>query len=155
MIRRPPRSTRTDTLVPYTTLVRSRHHALVAVAAGHLVARLDAALHRQVHLDHLQHARGEVVALGDLAALVLEAALELLLVRLDLHRGTLDRLGRVLVLHPQVEPFLLRQAVEDQAADRLALLQAGRSEEHTSELQSLMHISYAVFCMTKKTHNTT
>src|SRR3546814_15626453 len=78
MIRRPPRSTRTDTLFPYTTLFRS-----------------------------------------------LEAALELLLVRLDLHRGTLDRLGRVLVLHPQVEPFLLRQAVEDQAADRLALLQAG------------------------------
>src|SRR3546814_5233264 len=120
----------------------------------------------------------------------------------------LDRLGRVLVLHSQVEPFLLRQAVEDQAADRLALLQAGtavghlaqqlpaqagvdrafedaelvvevlldvldlalfdllgtlvlldavagedldRSEEHTSELQSLMRISYAVFCLKTKT----
>lgn len=45
-------------------------HTLVAVAACHLVARLDAALHRQEHLDHLQHARREVVALGDLAALV-------------------------------------------------------------------------------------
>ena len=40
-----------------------RDDTLVAVAAGHLVARLDAALHGQVHLDHLQHARGEVVAL--------------------------------------------------------------------------------------------
>src|SRR3546814_2794901 len=105
MIPLPPSSTPTEPLFPYTTLFRS--------------ARLDAALHRQVHLDHLQHARGEVVALGDLAALVLEATLELLLVRLDLHRRTLDRLGRVLVLHSQVEPFLLRQAVEDQAADRL------------------------------------
>ena len=41
-----------------------RHHALVAVTAGHLVARLDAALHGQEHLDHLQHARREVVALA-------------------------------------------------------------------------------------------
>src|SRR3546814_14908198 len=53
------------------------------------------------------------------------ATLELLLVRLDPHRRTLDRLGRVLVLHSQVEPILLRQAVEGQAADRLALSQAG------------------------------
>ena len=50
-----------------------RDDALVAVAAGHLVARLHAALHRQVHLDHLEHARGEVVARGDLGALLLEA----------------------------------------------------------------------------------
>src|SRR3546814_8201187 len=33
-----------------------------------------------------------------------------------------------------------------------AIVEAGRSEEHTSELQSLMRISYAVFCLTKKTH---
>ena len=51
-----------------------RDHALVAVAAGHLVARLHAALHREVDLDHLEHARGEVVARGDLRALLLEAA---------------------------------------------------------------------------------
>src|SRR3546814_13845343 len=68
-----------------------------------------------------------------LAALVLAAALELLLVRLDLHRRTLDRLGRVLVLHPQVEPFLLRQAVQDQAADGLALLQAGTAVGHLAQ----------------------
>src|SRR3546814_5794836 len=39
------------------------------------------------------------------------------------------------------------------AAQRLALVLAPRSEEHTSELQSLMRISYAVFCLTKKTTN--
>jgi hypothetical protein len=77
------------------------HHALVAVAAGHLVARLDAALHRQVHLDHLQHAGGEVVALGDLAALVGEATLEFLLVRVDLPGGALDRVGGFVFLHAQ------------------------------------------------------
>src|SRR3546814_10033668 len=76
MIRRPPRSTRTDTLFPYTTLFRSfvvdRKRAAAATA--------DGAVHRAI-VDH-RH--------------------------------------------------------------------AGRSEEHTSELQSLMRISYAVFCLKKK-----
>src|SRR3546814_4713318 len=81
MIRRPPRSTRTDTLFPYTTLFRSNavHHALVGGGVG-------------------------IVAL-------------------------------------EIGKFeLLRR----------------RSEEHTSELQSLMRISYAVFCLKKKkpTHKT-
>ena len=43
-----------------------RHHALVAVPAGHLVARLQAALDRHIHLDHLLHARRQFVALGEL-----------------------------------------------------------------------------------------
>src|SRR3546814_11672785 len=82
MIRRPPRSTRTDTLFPYTTLFRSRMGAV----ALHLVGG------RREHRapDRLHHDR---VVLEDL-------------------------------LH--------------------------RSEEHTSELQSLMRISYAVFCLKKK-----
>src|SRR3546814_9903890 len=85
MIRRPPRSTRTDTLFPYTTLFRS-------VAVGHL----------------------QVV----------------------LHEGL---------------------AAEDGAAHGTALAidvlggRVDRSEEHASELQSLMRISYAVFCLKKKT----
>ena len=45
-----------------------RDDALVAVTAGHLVARLHAALHREIHLDHLEHARGEIVAGRDLRA---------------------------------------------------------------------------------------
>ena len=52
-------------------------HALVAVAAGHLVARLQAALHRDVHLDHLLHARRQLVALRQLLLLLLEHLVEL------------------------------------------------------------------------------
>src|SRR3546814_3654945 len=81
MIRRPPRSTRTDTLFPYTTLFRS----------------WDA--HRNLMLD-----------------------------------PTGGRSGG------------MRGGVSRRAA-------GGRSEEHTSELQSLMRISYAVFCLQKKKHN--
>ena len=69
-----------------------RHDTLVTVAAGHLVARLHAALHGQVHLDHLQHARSEVVARGDLGALLVEALLELLTLRLQ---ALGDRLRRI------------------------------------------------------------
>src|SRR3546814_6245221 len=94
MIRRPPRSTRTDTLFPYTTLFRSE-----------------------------QHGRGQC-------------------------RGERRRGG----------------AAQPDRRDRLAAALCGtrgqrggdpwrggaRSEEHTSELQSLMRISYAVFCLKKK-----
>src|SRR3546814_7320035 len=94
MIRRPPRSTRTDTLFPYTTLFRSAERERdVGDAAGN-------------------------VAVGQGLA--------------DDARG-LDEVDRVVVV----------------------FLHAGgdgedRSEEHTSELQSLMRISYAVFCLKKK-----
>src|SRR3546814_6860830 len=49
-----------------------------------------------------------------------------------------------------------REMPDDQFGDRLVILDQQRSEEHTSELQSLMRISYAVFCLKKKTktHNT-
>ena len=53
-----------------------RHHALVAVAAGHLVARLQAALDGQVDLDHLLHARRQLVALRQLLALFFEGQVE-------------------------------------------------------------------------------
>src|SRR3546814_10787798 len=80
MIRRPPRSTRTDTLFPYTTLFRS--------VFGRPFRRISRQLHR---------------------------------------RSRAARFGR--------------------------RLSGGRSEEHTSELQSLMRISYAVFCLKQKTGN--
>ena len=47
--------------------------ALVAVTAGHLVARLQLALHRDEHLDHLEHARRQLVAALELLDAVLEA----------------------------------------------------------------------------------
>src|SRR3546814_10044508 len=96
MIRRPPRSTRTDTLFPYTTLFRSQ-----------------ASLCRLLSGRHAAH-------------------------RTFAHRGA-DRCrdGR---LHRRAPDALVCQGARAVA----------RSEEHTSELQSLMRISYAVFCLKKK-----
>src|SRR3546814_6341793 len=103
MIRRPPRSTRTDTLFPYTTLFRSG-----------AVRELDPAA---VHHPH----RADERAVGN---------------------------GR----H---HPARLRQQHPDSGRPRRAGRPGGeerRSEEHTSELQSLMRTSYAVFCLKKKTY---
>src|SRR3546814_2073682 len=93
MIRRPPRSTRTDTLFPYTTLFRSRRLRLFDAGLG---IRRPAGLQfrRRVSPRRLQD------------------------------RGRVPEPGR------------------------------GRSEEHTSELQSLMRISYAVFCLKKNKEDT-
>src|SRR3546814_10386828 len=99
MIRRPPRSTRADTLFPYTTLFRS---------ADPLAGQIG----------RLRDARGGIH--GD-AELRKETARE--------HRNRRDR--HALVAGDQV-------------------MRKRRSEEHTSELQSLMRISYAVFCLKKK-----
>src|SRR3546814_6812137 len=98
MIRRPPRSTRTDTLVPYTTLFRSD----LADDAGS--GRRRAGPLFDVPDDDV----------GDLVFV---------------HRGEFGRL---------------------EVPDVIA-----RSEEHTSELQSLMRISYAVFCLKKKNEHLT
>src|SRR3546814_2921927 len=97
MIRRPPRSTRTDTLFPYTTLFRSVDH-------------------RGTHLRSV------------LALQVKATELEL---------STLRRAAGHLA---QAASLALRQFVKRDE----------RSEEHTSELQSLMRISYAVFCLKQK-----
>src|SRR3546814_10082924 len=88
MIRRPPRSTRTDTLFPYTTRFRAPHIAVIV-----------ATTQRERH-DVIRRSRGSDDAL------------------------------------------------------RLAVSTERRSEEHTSELQSLMRISYAVFCLKKKNSHT-
>src|SRR3546814_3580417 len=94
MIRRPPRSTRTDTLFPYTTLFRSNSLLAYAVKRGLLTENPLAGV------DHVE--------------------------------------------------------IDDDASERVRWLSADeqarlmRSEEHTSELQSLMRISYAVFCLKKK-----
>src|SRR3546814_3413814 len=101
MIRRPPRSTRTDTLFPYTTLFRS-------LIAGNDDPR------RLVRKGHRQIGVALVVAEGDV-------------------------IGRRVFLDPAVL--------------ELERLDVARSEEHTSELQSLMRISYAVFCLKKKNYD--
>src|SRR3546814_8217352 len=121
MIRLPPRSKRTDTLLPYTTLLRS------------LSEEFEPGGERKERL-------------GDAGEIAFDRLLA----------GGLPR-PRVLanVLSPLVWQRRLLLSTTDPAPHGL-LEQIGlrRSEEHTSELQSLMRISYAVFCLKKKkTHN--
>src|SRR3546814_3994834 len=99
MIRRPPRSTRTDTLFPYTTLFRSWLHPLI----GNAPERIRAANIFQLR--------------------------------------PLRKAGFLAAYHGEHGPAQRK-------------LTHARSEEHTSELQSLMRISYAVFCLKKKIKKT-
>src|SRR3546814_5548502 len=99
MIRRPPRSTRTDTLFPYTTLFRS--------VAGPVGPRVPPSPMMKIRNEHLV-------------------------------QGSVSWISCLVILLPIV--VILSRAV--------------RSEEHTSELQSLMRISYAVFCLKKKKNKT-
>src|SRR3546814_5271255 len=109
MIRRPPISTLTDTLFPYTALFRSLH------IAEHVEASMN--LGRITGMDGLYF--------GVSRALPLIAALERSAICLT-----------------------IAAAMRSASASLRRILE--RSEEHTSELQSLMRISYAVFCLKKK-----
>src|SRR3546814_1528464 len=127
MIRRPPRSTRTDTPFPYTTLFRSGLPLLQRLLLGlraHPRQVLDAQLQRVAEVaDQLLH-----LGLGFRRECDLDVQLAHRLADLAVD-GLEHALAALLDL-------LL-------AAEHLAV---ERSEEHTSELQSLMRISYAVFC---------
>src|SRR3546814_5555145 len=133
MIRRPPRSTRTDTLFPYTTLFRSDY------AVNRDGARRSAHQFRGNHpLDRIDRHRVGVVHQLQLAVLdqCLQAHATLQQSGQRSHGGGGD------VEHGEVAVAAQRGAV--------LLPPDLRSEEHTSELQSLMRISYAVFCLKKK-----
>src|SRR3546814_7923873 len=101
MIRLPPRSTRTDTLFPYTTLFRSAYS----------------------HLSDRGSSIKKLIELEQLAGIV-----------------AINLIGR--------------SGVKTKFSDIGKAINGIRSEEHTSELQSLMRISYAVFCLKKKKQNT-
>src|SRR3546814_3935405 len=127
MIRRPPIPTRTDTLFPYTTLFRSpdgveKPRPLSALGPHSLVR--DAAFRRP--RDDRRGARGDDDPAGQDARRPRQQGLAA-----PPARTCAASLGRLC----------------DRAAVRLCQC---RSEEHTSELQSLMRISYAVFCLKKK-----
>src|SRR3546814_2192964 len=98
MIRRPPRSTRTDTLFPYSTLFRSASHTCPTLNTCR--CQHDPAPHRPPH--------------------------------------------------SRADAPVSQQGRHDGTPQSSRMVDAGRSEEHTSELQSLMRISYAVFCLKKK-----
>src|SRR3546814_4076018 len=133
MIRRPPGSTRTDTLFPYTTLFRSRRrrsrdrrarrataHRPGSGPARPLFARRTGGITRcrrpARRKSACEHAHGQDFAWG----LVSRAGVDC--------PTPVTGAGQALIVE--------------------------RSEEHTSELQSLMRISYAVFCLKKKKHKT-
>src|SRR3546814_7781394 len=103
MIRRPPRSTRTDTLFPYTTLFRSEPHP---------------------------GRNGQAAVQARRVAV-----------------GTTCEPGHETRVHRRV---LLQWARGSSRGIPEAGFETARSEEHTSELQSLMRNSYAVFCLKKK-----
>src|SRR3546814_1309846 len=113
MVRRPPRSTRPDTLFPYTTLFRSEE---AAIARQRDEAGVGLRVRRQHRLDRLPR-------------------------RLALLQARQN--GKV--QWPPVDARRVGQAVAGHHPHRRI-----RSEEHTSELQSLMRISYAVFCLKNK-----
>src|SRR3546814_9459639 len=106
MIRRPPRSTRTDTLFPYTTLFRSARRSRVPRARFRRPTRLSAVRVRTIE-----------VVLKDTTRVAARPTAPL---------------------------------NETSATKECPVTACFRSEEHTSELQSLMRISYAVFCLKKK-----
>src|SRR3546814_10672294 len=108
MIRRPPRSTRTDTLFPYTRLFRSRlcEERMGSGLCRHSFFPLLAHLRLEIFVHMIRH----IAAIAD---------------------GPDD---------------------ERSAAHDVSCRKHARSEEHTSEIQSLMRISYAVFCSKQKTN---
>src|SRR3546814_4651217 len=144
MIRRPPRSTRTDTLFPYTTLFRSGADKAGLQVAAHAigdeandivldtmaaVATTNGPRDRRFRVEHVQHMKPHA----------------------------LPRFAEQGVV-ASVQPYHAiddgRWAVRRIGEERLKTSFA-RSEEHTSELQSLMRNSYAVFCLKKKSNNNT
>src|SRR3546814_5274346 len=117
MRRRPPRSTRTDTLFPYTTLFRSQHMLLSAMRPGQVLVLDDDTVRHGPSVQRLaQHVGCEVRYLPSYS--------------------------------PDLNPFEWLFSMLKAYLHRAAALTL-RSEEHTSELQSLMRISYAVFCLKK------
>src|SRR3546814_1831594 len=119
MIRRPPRSTRTDTLVPYPTRFRSGE------GDAEPPQRLPGAAGEE---DGRGQARQQLAG-GDPG------------------RYQCGRQGEMALAHAQIGVERAQDRQDDEADP---LHRPPRSEEHTSELQSLMRISYAVFCLKKK-----
>src|SRR3546814_10107435 len=110
MIRRPPRSTRTDTHFPYTTLFRSLTKTVKAIKG--VSEETTTGVHRLYHIA---------------------------------------KKGELPFPAINVNDSVTKSKFDNLYGCKESLVDAIRSEEHTSELQSLMRISYAVFCLKKKT----
>src|SRR3546814_8596581 len=119
MIRRPPRSTRTDTLFPYTTLFRS--------IASNCAAGPDRVCQNSKAKEKVD--KSATASQGQ-------------------NRSGFRRITQQAMMAVAIPGM-------GSASSGVTTLLVCRSEEHTSELQSLMRISYAVFCLKKKTKNKT
>src|SRR3546814_7530191 len=128
MLPLPPRSTRTDTLFPYTTLFRS------AVVLNATELRTGTAF-RFGSKESGSWRYGRLVKTPTVSAAVAASA-------------------AFPALLPLFDEHLVFENSGSHARHRVMLTDGGRSEEHTSELQSLMRISYAVFCLKNKTKKT-
>src|SRR3546814_5001170 len=144
MIRRPPRSTRTDTRFPYTTLCRSPKcfrspmHAPTSSRPATSKSRKAFWL-KQLHMWHWMSSA--VSLIGLLLFAVTGSTLN--------HAADIEATPVVTEVAATMPPAMLaRLKAAAPAAEKAPLppAVADRSEEHTSELQSLMRISYAVFC---------
>src|SRR3546814_4089095 len=127
MIRRPPRSTRTDTLFPYTTLFRSADEG---ERPGQGQSQGQGEIPDEAEIRSLRPVQAELTAVPDVVKEVRPGAAA----DASISDESLDAYRR------QLQPKVLALFGEDDV----------RSEEHTSELQSLMRISYAVFCLKQK-----
>src|SRR3546814_1921061 len=123
MLRRPPRSTRTDTLFPFTTLFRSVDH------------------HVRTLLAHVGHGTITAEAHDQLAGAAVAA--------LEVDAGNGQPAGHLLRRVDRHGGGGLRDREVRRGRGGLLGVYGARSEEHTSELQSLMRSSYAVFCLKK------
>src|SRR3546814_6166229 len=150
MIRRPPRSTRTDTLFPYTTLFRS---ATATIAYGKVTEVCPNGLAPTTSTT-LSLAIGDALAVG-LTHMLGTAPEDFRryhpggkLGSKLLHVADLMHTGDAL---PVVAPDTpMAEAVVVMSAQYFGVAVVAEAEEHTSELQSLMRISYAVFCLKKQ-----
>src|SRR3546814_1918278 len=135
MIRRPPRSTRTDTLFPYTTLFRS-----VPICAA-----ISQSARKRHDSDHL------IVSARHDRCICQNCVGKNFLEYGHFHRLEVPQALSVIkaVRRPRRHVANL-DFVREKAGRPSHPLKQARSEEHTSELQSLMRISYAVFCLKKK-----
>ena len=75
------------------------------MTTSHLVARLDTALDGKVDLDHLQHARRQVITGGDFGLLLFVTAIELVTLRLQALKRILQLLVGIVVLYSNIEPL--------------------------------------------------
>src|SRR3546814_1811339 len=143
MIRRPPKSTRTDTLFPYTTLFRALANVYQSIEHDHeivpVINKIDLPA---AEPDKVKAEIEDIIGLDASDAVLTSAksgigiteVLEAVVKRIPPPKGDRDAPLKAMLVDSWYDPYL----------------GVVRSEEHTSELQSLMRISYAVFCLKKK-----